>query len=391
MKNTLNIVLLVVMLVLILLVLFLDVNKEQKVVTLLLTVVLAYTILHQTKNLPFETFQSNGTTAAAGGTTAAAGGTTAAGETTASGELRTVTSLEANSSEQITMMQAINEINVAADSMEKNHLEIIRNILDNLINNSDTEQYVLYNIALADAALKELIHMEKGESFDQSDQLSESVDYKILRDNIMYNTMNLSEAELTLIRSVFTSLFNIDDDEKHNTLSLILRRINSKIAQKIAEQRREQQQEAERRQQEMRQRQNQQESMNVYRNTQSESHQTPENMPSEMSQEELIRRQEEALKEYLNPPSIDNISKYFEAQNVKDLVYNVGAPAKNYMTDIIRPNEVADRSCIKDRRFPKEPVEVLSSGTPAGAYEFSGVGTMLPKFAYTEVYNDKYY
>ena len=58
MKNTLNIVLLVVMLVLILLVLFLDVNKEQKVVTLLLTVVLGYTILHQTKNLPFETFAS---------------------------------------------------------------------------------------------------------------------------------------------------------------------------------------------------------------------------------------------------------------------------------------------------------------------------------------------
>ena len=141
----------------------------------------------------------------------------------------------------------------------------------------------------------------------------------------------------------------------------------------------------------MRQRRNQEESMNVYRNNQPETHQTPEDMPSEMSQEELIRRQEEALKEYLNPPSIDNISKYFEAQNVKDLVYNVGAPAKNYMTDIIRPNLVVERSCLKDRRFPKEPVEVLASGTPAGAYEFSGVGTMLPKFAHTEVYNDKYY
>ena len=163
-----------------------------------------------------------GQTPAAGQTTAArqatsTGQTAAANVTTTSGELRTVTSLEADSSEQLTMMEAINKINVATEAMEKNHLEIVRNILDNLINNSDTEQHVLYNIALADVALKELIHMEKGESFNQSDELSESVDYKILRDNIMYNTMNLSEAELTLIRSVFTNLFNIDDDEKRNT------------------------------------------------------------------------------------------------------------------------------------------------------------------------------
>ena len=126
-------------------------------------------------------------------------------------------------------------------------------------------------------------------------------------------------------------------------------------------------------------------------NNESTSHQEPEALPTELSQEEMIRRQEEALQEYLNPPSIDNISKYFDSQNVKDLVYNVGAPAKNYMTDIIRPNLVVERSCLKDRRFPKEPVEVLASGTPSGAYEFQGIGTMLPKFAYTEVYNDKYY
>ena len=166
--------------------------------------------------------------------------------------------------------------------------------------------------------------MENGESFNQTDELAESVEYKVLRDNLMYNTMNLSEAELTLIRSVFTSLFNIDDDEKRNILSTVLGKVNQKIAEKTAEQRREQEREAERRSREMRQRRNQEESMNVYRNNQPETHQTPEDMPEEISQEELIRRQEEALKEYLNPPSIDNISKYFEAQNVKDLVYNVG-------------------------------------------------------------------
>ena len=159
--------------------------------------------------------------------------------------------------------------------------------------------------------------------------------------------MNLSEAELTLIRSVFTNLFNINDDEKRNILSTVLRSVNIKIQRKW-QNKEEQERNAQRSRQEMRQRRNQEESMNVYNNTRRFSHQTPADMPTEMSQEELIRRQEEALKQYLNPPSIDNISKYFEAQNVKDLVYNVGAPAKNYMTDIIRPNEVADRSCIKD-------------------------------------------
>ena len=86
------------------------------------------------------------------------------------------------------MMQAINRINTATDSMDKNHLEIVRNILDNLINDSDTEENVLYNIALANAALEELIYMENGESFNQTDELAESVEYKVLRDNLMYNT-----------------------------------------------------------------------------------------------------------------------------------------------------------------------------------------------------------
>ena len=203
--------------------------------------------------------------------------------------------------------------------------------------------------------------------------------------------MNLQESELTLIRSVFTHLFNIDDDEKRNTLSLVLSQINTKIGEKATEERRQQERNAERQREEMRQRENQEDSMNVYRNNQPDSHQTPEAMEPQMSQEEQIKMQENALKEFLNPPSIDNISKYFESQNVKDLVYNVGSPAKNYMTDIIRPTPVNERACLKDRRFPKEPVEVLASGTPAGAYEFHGVGTMMPKFAYTEVYSDKYY
>jgi hypothetical protein len=99
------------------------------------------------------------------------------------------------------------------------------------------------------------------------------------------------------------------------------------------------------------------------------------------------------MSRYLTPPSVDNIATYFRnlGQETRDRVHNVGVPVKNFMTHIIRPTPVAERNCLKDRRFPREPVEVLSQGTPAGAYEFQGVGTMLPKFAYTEVHNDNYY
>jgi hypothetical protein len=99
------------------------------------------------------------------------------------------------------------------------------------------------------------------------------------------------------------------------------------------------------------------------------------------------------MSRFLTTPAINNVATYFGNldQEVRDRVHNVGAPVKNFMTDIIRPNPVSERNCLKDRRFPREPVEVLSQGTPAGAYEFQGVGTMLPKFAYTEVQNDNYY
>ena len=205
--------------------------------------------------------------------------------------------------------------------------------------------------------------------------------------------MNLEVEELELVQSIFTNLFNIRDSEKRNTLSFIISEVNPRIIQLSRRERQQQAANAARQRAEARERAeaSQMPTREPSSTNESTSHQEPEALPTELSQEEMIRRQEEALQEYLNPPSIDNISKYFESQNVKDLVYNVGAPAKNYMTDIIRPNPVAERSCLKDRRFPREPVEVLSSGTPAGAYEFQGIGTMLPKFAYTEVYNDKYY
>ena len=307
--------------------------------------------------------------------------------------MRTVVALEANNNNKISNIQAINNIKGVMNLMNKGHLEIVREVLVTIINNSEEEENVSYNIALVKEALREMIFSKTGNSFNQSEEISEDIEYKVLRDNIMYNVMNLEVEELELVQSIFTNLFNIRDSEKRNTLSFIISEVNPRIIQLSRRERQQQAANAARQRAEARERAeaSQMPTREPSSTNESTSYQEPEALPTELSQEEMIRRQEEALQEYLNPPSIDNISKYFESQNVKDLVYNVGAPAKNYMTDIIRPNPVAERSCLKDRRFPREPVEVLSSGTPAGAYEFQGIGTMLPKFAYTEVYNDKYY
>ena len=118
--------------------------------------------------------------------TTAATETTTATETTAAEEqgLRTVIAVEADSSEQITMMQAINRINTATDSMDKNHLEIVRNILDNLINDSDTEENVLYNIliVLRKCGIRriDLYGKLKMNHLTKLTELAESVEYKVL-------------------------------------------------------------------------------------------------------------------------------------------------------------------------------------------------------------------
>ena len=78
----------------------------------------------------------------------------------------------------------------------------------------------------------------------------------------------------------------------------------------------------------------------------------------------------------------------------KELVYNVGVPVQDYMSQILRPQDwskaLRPPSCIRDSTQLREPVPLLADGIP-GVNRYSGVGTMLPKFAYTEEYDPKYY
>jgi hypothetical protein len=93
-------------------------------------------------------------------------------------------------------------------------------------------------------------------------------------------------------------------------------------------------------------------------------------------------------------PQENNISKYFRGSDNKDIVYNVGVPLRNYMSQIIRPEnwnkKLNPPVCLDTGVHLNKPVSLVSDGA-SGAYQFQGVGTILPKFAYTEEYDAQFY
>tara|TARA_B100000123_G_scaffold254098_1_gene215572 strand:- start:209 stop:601 length:393 start_codon:yes stop_codon:yes gene_type:complete len=47
--------------------------------------------------------------------------------------------------------------------------------------------------------------------------------------------------------------------------------------------------------------------------------------------------------------------------------------------------------CIPQKQCMEQPVSLISGGNPGSVYNYSGVGSLLPKFAYTELYDPSYY
>jgi hypothetical protein len=107
-----------------------------------------------------------------------------------------------------------------------------------------------------------------------------------------------------------------------------------------------------------------------------------------------IQNKNELYSRAIGTPQENNISKYFRGTANKDLVYNVGVPLRNYMSQIIRPEnwnkKLNPPVCLNTGIQLNKPVELVSGGA-SGAFQFQGVGTILPKFAYTEEYDPKYY
>jgi hypothetical protein len=47
--------------------------------------------------------------------------------------------------------------------------------------------------------------------------------------------------------------------------------------------------------------------------------------------------------------------------------------------------------CIPQTKCLNQPVPILDHGVPANALEYYGVGSIMPKFSYGELYDPKYY
>jgi len=91
----------------------------------------------------------------------------------------------------------------------------------------------------------------------------------------------------------------------------------------------------------------------------------------------------------LGQPHEDNIAKFFSALDGEYSMYGTGAPINGSRTlqagTRFKQRELPP--CLKDRYKVSKPLSVEGSGSPAKPDYFSGIGTVLPKFAYKNVYN----
>ena len=98
---------------------------------------------------------------------------------------------------------------------------------------------------------------------------------------------------------------------------------------------------------------------------------------------------------YFDKSSGDKFKKIFGNIKPEDMVYNVGVPIEEYMKQLIRPHEykkvLNPPTCLRDSIKLKEPVSAPADGNTSNVHQFHGIGTKLPKFAFKEVYDPKYY
>jgi len=77
------------------------------------------------------------------------------------------------------------------------------------------------------------------------------------------------------------------------------------------------------------------------------------------------------------------------ADNLMEKPYNPGfsfAPPETWKFD-----EKAPPKCIPQDKCYNQPVPMYDSGAPANPLEYTGVGTILPKFSYVETHDPKFY
>ena len=285
--------------------------------------------------------------------------------------------IEPNEDSRITSFEAFTETKEIISKLNKTELNDFGNILSTIISNAKGSFDAHKDISIVIQVVTELKNNQLPET-----ELQQDMEYKALRDYLANILVNYSEAKFQKMANIFDILFNIYPiEQKEEVLNKILFTVikyDDYITQKNMNQA----------------------LLNQQKNLLGSQKQEIENYrkQKELEMQELKRELSSInVEEGGSQRTIDSeqIQGTIGDISPKELVYNVGVPIQDYMSQIIRPQDwskaLRPPSCIRDSTQLKEPVALLTDGIPSGAFRYDGVGTILPKFAYTEEYNPQYY
>ena len=203
--------------------------------------------------------------------------------------------------------------------------------------------------------------LEKGVKEREINEMSQTPEYSALRDYLSYVFVDYEKQELMKINNLFIIMFNVVPiSEKFPFTNSILYEVNNRLLTKQKE-------------------------------VEIEKKRNMEDYETEMED----NKSNVKLNSYFDKSSGDKFKKIFGNIKPEDMVYNVGVPIEEYMKQLIRPQEykkvLNPPTCLRDSIKLKEPVSAPAEGNTSNVHQFHGIGTKLPKFAFKEVYDPKYY
>ena len=286
----------------------------------------------------------------------------------AAGENITIIALKPEESKKLSVVAGKTQVLSLLDTLEMKHLSDLNTVLRTVAENSSTMYSVQQDLGLIVEILEQFIMRNTQR---ETTPVSETIEYSALRDNLAYVFQGYAEKELAVLekmRNIFFLMYNIVPIENKGPLiSSYLFEVNKRLLAKQKEE-------------EMKRREEMYE-------------QQVETGTQEPARDPLVA--EERLNAFLQDKTPEKFEELFGKVEPQDMVYNVGVPVEDYMKQIIRPQDwsraLRPPSCIRDSTQLVEPVAILDQGIPSNVHEFRGVGTILPKFAYTEVYDPKFY
>ena len=281
----------------------------------------------------------------------------------------TIIALKPEESKKLSVVAGKTQVLSLLDTLEMKHLSDLNTVLRTVAENSSTMYSVQQDLGLIVEILEQFIMRNTQR---ETTPVSITPEYSALRDNLAYVFQGYAEKELAVLekmRNIFSLMYNIVPIEnKGSLINSYLFEVNKRLLTK--------QKEAEMKRRE-----------EMYKEQQEETpHQEPARDPV---------LAEERLNAFLQDKTPDKFEELFGKVEPQDMVYSVGVPVGDFMKQIIRPQDwsraLRPPSCIRDSTQLVEPVAILDQGIPPNVHEFRGGSKTLPKFAYTEVYDPKFY